>query len=260
MNENRFLAVDQGNSFIKLSLFVGEKLVDVCRVRSDSSEEVFVVLDRWKPDCAAFCSVGRIDPRMVESLRIATDGNLLVMSHSTPQPIKVKYSTPYSLGLDRVVLAAGAASLYSDENVMIVDAGTAVTLDVIRPDRSVGSSNRQTSASFIGGRISPGLKLRMESLHQFTAALPMVNVQGALPLAGDSTDTCIRSGVILGLADEIVEVYRQYSMAFCCTRLVLTGGDAELLVKIISSRIPAVHVPDLMAKGLLHIYKYNETN
>lgn len=249
MDANRFLAIDQGNSFFKLTLFVDDKVEKVSRISTDDAEEVFAVVERWKPVCATFCSVGRIDSRMVESLRMEVDGNLLVLSHSTPIPIKILYSTPSTLGLDRIALAVGAHSLCSEENVMVVDVGTAVTLDVIN-----------SGPAFCGGRISPGLRLRMESLHQFTAALPLVNAEGPLPVAGDSTETAIRSGVVLGLADEIVETFRCYKESFGCRRLLLTGGDANLLYNKISSRIPAVHVPDLMAKGLLYIYKYNETN
>lgn len=249
MDAYRFLAIDQGNSFFKLTLFTDGEIEKICRISTNDAEEVFAVVETWKPGCAIFCSVGRIDSRMVESLRMAVNGNLLVLSHSTPIPIKTLYSTPSTLGLDRVALAVGACSLYEDENVMVVDAGTAVTLDVI-----------SSEPAFCGGRISPGLRLRMESLHQFTAALPLVNAEGPLPIAGDSTETAIRSGIILGLADEIVETFRCYKESFGCGRLLLTGGDAELLYNIISSRIPAVHVPDLMARGLLYIYKYNENN
>ncbi|MDE6511766.1 MAG: hypothetical protein K2L00_06715, partial [Muribaculaceae bacterium] len=68
----------------------------------------------------------------------------------------------------------------------------------------------------------------------------------------------IRSGVVLGLADEIPAPFRRYKENYGCTRLLLTGGDAALLSACIKSRIPADHVPDLMARGLLHIYRHNE--
>lgn len=253
----RFLAVDQGNSFFKLSLFIGGRLEEVCRIPAAEADEIFAVVDSWSPDCGCFCSVGRIDSRLVESLRLAVGGNLLVLSHSTPLPVGIEYSTPSTLGLDRVALAAGASSLCGGENVIVVDAGTAVTLDVVVAHGPADEAGG-LSATYKGGRIAPGLRLRFESLHQYTAALPLVDSEGEIPLAGDSTATSIRSGVVLGLADEIVETFRQYSHAFGCTRMLLTGGDAQILIKLISPRIPAVYVPDLMAKGLLYIYNYNE--
>lgn len=260
MGEKRFLAVDQGNSFYKLSLFEGGSPVEVCRIPAEASEDVFPVIEAWSPDCGAFCSVGHIDSRMVESLRIALGGHFLLLSHSTPLPINIEYATPNTLGLDRVALAAGAASLYPAQNIMVVDAGTAVTLDVVKFSLSSPTTMTTPTTSFIGGRISPGLLLRLEALNGHTAALPLISADGPMPVAGDSTETSIRSGVIGGLANEIVETFRQYGDAFGCTRLAFTGGDAGILYKLISSRIPADHVPDLMARGLLYIYNHNENN
>lgn len=244
----RFLAVDQGNSNIKLTLISGEE-TEVCRFPSDACEEVFTAVDRLRPDCGAFCSVCRIDTRMVESLRMALDGRLLVMSHSTSLPVGIDYSTPGTLGLDRVALAAGAAGLYRGETVAVADAGTAVTIDLV-----------DSRPAFKGGRITPGLALRFDSLHRHTDALPLVTPDGAAPLAGISTETSVRSGVLLGLSDELCETFRQYRNTYGCTRLVLTGGDAPLLGKCISSRIPVSLQPHLLAMGLLYIYEYNEIN
>lgn len=231
---------------LKLTLFDDGEPSMVCRFSAESLEDVFAVLEQWHPDCGAFCSVGNIDPRMVESLRIALDGQLLILSRSTRLPISIDYATPSTLGLDRVALAVGASMRYQGETLMVVDAGTAVTLDVV-----------DSSPAFRGGRIAPGVRLRFESLHAHTSALPLLDADGPIPLIGDSTDTAIRSGVVLGISDEIVETYRQYKNCFGCERLVITGGDAGILTDCIKSRIPVDHVPDLMARGLLYIYKYN---
>lgn len=246
--KRRFIAIDQGNTLIKLTLFEGEEPKEMRRFSPTSTEEIFSVVETWNPDCGAFCSVGRIDSRMVESLRIALGGRFLVLSKSTSLPIGIDYGTPATLGLDRIALATGAAMRYAGETVMVVDAGTAVTLDVA-----------DASPSFRGGRITAGMRLRFEALHAHTSALPLVDADGPLPVAGYSTATAIRSGVVLGLADEITETYRQYKETYGCSRLVLTGGDAALLADCIDSRIPADHVPELMALGLLYIYKHNES-
>lgn len=247
MGETRFLAVDQGNSLLKLTLFEGGEPTEVCRFPSEAIEDVFSILERWNPDCGAFCSVGKIDSRMVESLRLALDGRLLILSRSTRLPIRIDYATPSTLGLDRVALAVGAAMHFKGENLMVVDAGTAVTLDVV-----------DSEPCFKGGRITAGLRLRFDALHAHTSALPLLDAEGEIPLIGDSTASAIRSGVVCGLSDEIVETYRQYNNIFGCTRLVLTGGDAALLAECINSRIPADLLPDLIARGLHYIYKYNE--
>lgn len=245
--ERRFVAVDQGNSLLKLTLFAGDEPAEGCRFASSSLEEVFSVIERWKPDCGAFCTVGKLDSRLVESLRIVLDGHLLIMSRTTRLPIGIKYTTRETLGLDRIALACGAAQMYKGETVAVVDSGTAVTLDIV--DRT---------PTFRGGRITAGVRLRLDALHSRTSALPLVDPSGPLPIAGDSTETAIRSGVVRGLADEITETYREYKETYGCSHLALTGGDAGLLIGCIKSRIPADHVPDLMARGLLHIYNHNE--
>lgn len=248
MDDNkRFLAVDQGNSLLKLTFFEGVEPKESYRFSGDSTDEIFTVVDRWRPDCGAFCSVGRIDSRMVESLRLALGGRLLILSRTTALPIGIEYATPTTLGLDRIALAAGAAMIYRGETLAVADAGTAVTLDVV-----------DGTPAFRGGRITAGIRLRLEALHSCTSALPLIGAEGPVPVAGDSTATSIRSGVVLGLADEITETFRQYRETYGCTRLVLTGGNAGLLAGGINSRIPADHVPDLMARGLLYIYNYNE--
>lgn len=246
MSRKRFLAVDQGNTMLKLTLLEEGELKEVCRFSANSVEDIFAVVERWKPDCGAFCSVGKIDSRMVESLRLALEGRLLILSRSTKLPIRIDYATPSTLGLDRVALAVGAAMMYKGKTLMVADAGTAVTLDLV-----------DAEPAFRGGRISPGLRLRFESLHQQTSALPMVEAAGLIPIVGDTTDTCIRSGVVMGLSDEIVGTYHQYKKIYGCERLVLTGGDAGLLASCINSRVPTDHVADLMAMGLLYIYNYN---
>lgn len=245
----RFLAVDQGNSFVKMYLMENGATVGSCRLDAGDSDAIVSFVDAWKPDCAAFCSVGRKDARLLESLRIALPGSLLILSHSTPLPLRVNYDTPDTLGLDRIALATGAAAMFPGESLVVVDAGTAVTLDVV-----------DSSPAFDGGRISAGLRLRLDALHSHTAALPRIPLLGDTPVAGLSTITSLRSGALLGLAAEISETFRQYSASFGCSRLILTGGDAESLAPRISSDVPAVTVPDLMARGLLDIFIYNETN
>lgn len=248
MGHRRFIAIDQGNTRLKLTLIDDGETKESRGFSPEAMDEVFSTVEQWNPDCGAFCSTGRIDPRTVESLRMALGGRLLVLSRHTTLPIGIDYGTPGTLGLDRVALAAGAARIYPGEGIAIVDAGTAVTLDVVDMD-----------ATFRGGRITAGMRLRFEALHTYTAALPLIEADGPVPVAGDTTATAIRSGVVMGLADEITETFRQYKENYGCARLALTGGDAGVLAEHIKTRIPADLVPDLMAQGLLYIYKHNES-
>lgn len=246
-DHRRFAAIDQGNTLLKLTLLEGAEVKEFRRFSPEATEDVIATLEQWGVECGAFCSVGKLDPRLLESLRLSLDGRLLVVSRYTPVPLKVVYATPETLGLDRIVLAAGAGLLYPGEAVAVGDAGTAVTLDVI-----------DGSPAFLGGRITAGMRLRFESLRAQTASLPLADPDGPVAVVGDSTLSAIRSGVVMGLADEITEAFRQYQERYGCRRLLLTGGDSYLLSEYIQTRIPVDLVPDLMAFGLLHIYNYNE--
>jgi type III pantothenate kinase len=137
----------------------------------------------------------------------------------SPLPIRLQYSTPETLGMDRVVGVIGAAALTGGRPTLSIDAGTAVTYDFLSQE-----------GAFLGGGISPGMRMRFRALDEFTAALPLVSAEGALQLVGDSTEMAIRSGVVNGLASEIDGVVDRYRAQFGPdVQAVLTGGDAEFL-------------------------------
>ena len=102
-----------------------------------------------------------------------------------------------------------------------------------------------------GGNISPGIKMRLKALHNFTSRLPMVDKEGETPKFGHDTETAIRSGVIRGIAHEIDgyinETREKYGEVF----VFLTGGDENPLKNIIKNRIFADK--NLVAKGLNRI-------
>ncbi|MDE6338656.1 MAG: type III pantothenate kinase, partial [Muribaculaceae bacterium] len=143
------------------------------------------------------------------------------------------------------VAAAVGASLIA-ECALIVDAGTAVTLDVI------------AGKAFKGGNISPGLRLRFRSLNCFTSRLPLVNPAGALPEFGYDTETALRSGVVNGIVDEIENTFHRGAAVYRGLRLLLTGGDADYLAPLLRKRgLQPEIVNSLVGSGLCEIYKYN---
>lgn len=245
--KGKLLAIDQGNTRIKLYLMEDGHCLDHTVIAGDDSDAIFSWIERWAPDAGIVCTVGRYDARLIESLRIAFDGRFMALSHSTPLPMEVKYSTPETLGLDRVALAVGGKAKYPDEGLAIADSGTALTTDVVTAD-----------GNYMGGRISPGIELRIKSLHEHTAALPLIDAEGDTPIAGYSTETSIRSGVERGLAGEIAATYKEYEKEFQVSRLILTGGDAGKISGLLPDDVSADIDEYLMAQGLYAIYDYNE--
>src|SRR5690606_28211136 len=118
----------------------------------------------------------------------------------------------------RMVLASGATLRYPDKNRLVIDAGTCITYDFI-DDR-----NR-----YHGGAIAPGIRLRYEALHNYTAKLPLLTAEMPEGIIGKSTAGSIHSGVVNGVLSEIdgfIDSYRSGAQNFI---IILTGGDAEFL-------------------------------
>lgn len=266
-----FLAVDQGNTAVKATVIRVEEgsaqLAErVCEARSfvvapSDEERLLTMIELEGVDSAAFCSVGRLDVRLVESLRNAVDGNLLLLTHHTPLPIEVEYKGKATLGLDRVAAAAGVACLKPGEASLVVDAGTAVTIDAM-----------DASSHFVGGNIAPGMALRFASLHEATQSLPLVSTEGDCPEFGYDTPTAIRAGVVGGMCREIIASFLEARSRFGCCRLFLTGGDGEVIANnlttmlrggfpgLLPEEVEISYQPNLLALGLLSVYNYNETN
>lgn len=261
------LTVDQGNTAIKLDLWSMEEErglwghTDRMTAGPDEAEHIFGWVESRRPEGAIYCSVGHMDVRLIESLRCLLDDRMLVLTHSTPLPIRIDYATPHTLGADRVAAACGAALLMPHRDCVIADAGTALTLDLLT------SGN-----TFAGGRISPGLNLRFRALHDHTSRLPLISTADLtpdraateVPVAGYDTSTSILSGVIRGMAAEIAASTHTLSPSRKGAVLLLTGGDAPLLAPFVRSMM--IHpenltlCPLLMGRGLLSIYLYNEDN
>jgi type III pantothenate kinase len=177
-------------------------------------------------------------------------GFFIELDHNTPVPFINKYGTPDTLGKDRIAIASAATQIYPNENTLIIDAGTSVTYDMITHKKE-----------FLGGGISPGLNMRLESLHNFTHKLPLIslpNYDEKIALIGDSTESSILSGVVNGLTAEMQHIINQYSNSFSPLKIVISGGDYKYFEKLVKSNIFAA--PNIVITGLKCILDFNEKN
>jgi len=171
----------------------------------------------------------------------------------TPVPLRNAYATPHTLGADRLAGAVGAASLRPGQDTLLLDAGTALKLDLVTAD-----------GTYHGGSIAPGLRMRLQALHTFTGRLPLVELpaaDAAVQLIGDSTASCLLSGVLCGTAAEVRGLVAEYQLRYPALGLLLTGGDAaylEAALAPLASRIFAV--PEVVLLGLDKILRYNVDN
>lgn len=160
-------------------------------------------------------------------------------------PFSSEYETPETLGQDRIALVAAAVAKFPNQNCLIIDAGSCITYDLL-----------MTKNTYLGGSISPGIKMRFKSLHHFTGKLPLVSATQDTPRVGKSTKTAIESGVIHGIVHEIEGQIHYFSKKINPLTVILTGGDAQLLSKSLKNTIFAES--NFLAEGLDYLLNYNK--
>ncbi len=235
------LVVDYGNSAAKVGIFDHETLVSFTTFAT--VEEVEKYVRQAKVDHLIVSSV-KEDPERILSFSHAQ--RKFVLTPDLPLPIRNKYSTPRTLGMDRIASACGAWQLFPGENALAIDAGTCITYEFLDKD-----------GSYRGGGISPGLVMRFKAVHTFTAKLPLISPKENVALVGDSTETAIQSGVINGLIAEIEGIIARYQKEFGSVRVILCGGDTRFFENQLKASIFAS--PELVLIGLNSILNYNVT-
>lgn len=239
------LVIDQGNNHLHAALFQdGEMTLTLSSFLPTVWDSIFE-----KPTRVIYSSVAHTDEHLLSFVKQKAV-SLLILSIDTPTPLTIAYSS--TLGTDRIAAAVGAWSLAPHQPSLIVDLGTAATFDLI-----------DANGSFLGGSISPGLELRLLSLQEHTARLPLVNCTGPVVWPATETDISIRSGALYGLLAEI-HYYAHLADEICRqseVQVILTGGNAALLQKQNESAIFAlphcIVEPNLTMIGLNHILEYN---
>ncbi|MEJ7647283.1 MAG: type III pantothenate kinase [Chryseolinea sp.] len=234
------VVVDYGNSSAKVGVFDHLELTD--RHAFTDPIELRVFLENFFADHFIISTVTE-DAHAVSSWATHAKKKF-ILDASLPLPIQNKYATPHTLGVDRIAGVCGAHSMFPASDCLVIDAGTCITYDMI--DRS---------GYFLGGGISPGMRMRFQAVHTFTAKLPLINPVPLVPLIGDTTETCIQSGVINGLTAELNGIITQYQQKFEGLRVILSGGDTRFFENKLKGTIFAV--PELVLSGLNSILNYN---
>ena len=233
------LIIDIGNNSTKLFLFSGEQIILHTRKRGNPVELIAEWSKAYNIKKAIVSTV--INLTAEQKKEIESNGYpILWFSNETPVPIGIKYSTPHTLGSDRIAAAVGAASEAPGRNLLVIDAGSAITIDIVDKE-----------GNFCGGNIAPGIDMRLKALHEFTGRLPLVDKEGETPEYGHDTETAIRSGVIKGVCHEINGYINEYKEKYGEVFVFLTGGNEKTLISNIKNRIFADKF--LVAKGLNRI-------
>jgi type III pantothenate kinase len=241
------LAIDVGNTQIKLAVFEQNTLINKKSIPySDWKKEVENILFFFTEiKNIAIASVGNLQKE--DFLGFKKGVKVFFLTHESKFPFQNLYATPKTLGMDRMIVAAGAVLKYPNQNRLVIDAGTCITYDFV-----------DASDRYLGGAIAPGIRLRYESLHNYTAKLPLLEKEQPNTILGDSTKQSIHSGVINGVTFEIEGFISSILNKNDNFIIILTGGDAEFLAKRFKNTIFAN--PNFLLESLNQTFQYNHND
>jgi type III pantothenate kinase len=237
------ITIDVGNTFIKAAVFDNDILI---------KKETFSILS----DLQFFLKNHPVENLIVSSVKgnaddimtaASVNGKKIFLTNHLPLPILNKYSTPSTLGVDRIAAACGALQLFPKQNTLIIDTGTCINYEFVN-----------NKGEYLGGAISPGVKMRFEAMHHFTVKLPAAEPISSPHLTGDNTLSCLQSGVMNGILEEIKGCINRYQTKYPGVRVILCGGDAHFFENHLN---PTIFVaPELVLMGLNSILLYNVTS
>ena len=205
------LVIDSGNTRIKVGLFNGSELIQ---------KESFLELQELKKFIVSINSenilVSSVNHNPAEILSwSSSNGKKISLTPLLSLPIHLGYLTPSTLGVDRVAAVCGALELFPARNCLVIDAGTCINYELI-----------DAKGIYQGGAISPGISMRFEAMHTFTARLPLVKANENIGLIGNTTETCMQSGVMNGVLEEVRGIIQQYKLIYQDLVVIMCGGDS----------------------------------
>ena len=238
------LVVDIGNNFFKLGIFENSNLVFSFFEKNDKIDaEIEKIIRSYSKITSALIS--NVSSLKINHILDKLNIKIYELDSTFIFPFKLNYKTPESLGNDRLALAAAATILFPNSNNLVIDAGTCITIDFI-----------DNNNHFIGGSISPGVKMRYDSLNHYTANLPLLKNENSFNYPGDSTNASIHAGIIGGVSNEINGFIQQINSRNDKVNVILTGGDAKILSKTLKITIFANQ--NFILEGLNSILNLNK--
>ncbi|MDR2520435.1 MAG: type III pantothenate kinase [Bacteroidales bacterium OttesenSCG-928-I14] len=237
------IVIDQGNTLFKIGVLDGRKIIKIFYIKNLKKKLVLSILESYQFETGILCST-KVFPSFLLSL-LRKIPCFYEFESILSLPLFIEYKTPKTLGKDRLAASVGAWNQKPNNNLLIIDIGTAITIDFVSKD-----------GIYKGGNISPGPIMRLNALHNFTELLPQISQKGDIPLRGYNTETAIRSGVMEGIVHELksyIEKYRKEENAI----VFLTGSD----ISYFKNRLKDIVFVDkyLVIKGLNEILIYQKS-
>ena len=235
------LTIDIGNSSAKVAVFAGREMIHHLRLLKLGIIDLAHLIDKFSPESAIISSVNQEIVPLEEFLKKRT--NYTRFSTLLTNGVLNRYQTPTTLGLDRWAAMLGANGLFDGSACLVVDAGTCITYDLLTSKKE-----------YFGGSISPGISMRLKSMHEYTGRLPMVEWKADEKIPdGVDTVSAIKNGVLQGVINEIEGYIALNNRKESALRVIITGGDANFLYKQLQNSIFAPQIikdPYLVLKGV----------
>ena len=237
------LAVDIGNSRIKTGIYDGKYLHELKVFEGNQYSKLAEYVVSKRNITAAIISNVKEIPS--ETLEVFFERfPLIILDDTTSIPVINQYKTPETLGMDRLASAIGGAALFPGNDVLVINAGTCITYDLITSDNV-----------YHGGAISPGISMRFKSLYTFTDQLPLIKESDISFAIGSSTEEAILSGVMNGVAAEVQGMISRFASEYPGLKAVISGGNAGFFEKHLKSDIFVAL--NIVLTGLNEILDYN---
>jgi type III pantothenate kinase len=239
------LAIDIGNTRIKAAVFEANTLLELFIFTKEELLQKSTSILQQYPNIIniVVASVGKTEKNDLKSLENKVQIHFI--THENKFPFENLYTTPTTLGIDRMVLATGAILQFPNQNRLIIDAGTCITYDFVNGHNQ-----------YLGGAITPGIQMRYEALNQFTDKLPLLSKSIPDNFIGNSTSQSIHSGVINGTIHEIEGFIEEYKSQYAKFIIILTGGDSDFLAKRLKNTIFAHS--NFLIESLNQTFQYNQ--
>lgn len=232
--------LDIGNTNVKLVVWDDKELISQFKSENVEYDIIKETIKKYSIDKGIISTVRGDGEEIKEKIETIAGISPIVFNQNEIKKLKNRIFYRQPIGTDRIAAYMGAETLYPGIAKMVVDVGTALTLDVI--DRN---------GDFCGGDISLGLKSRLKALHLATAELPDVEVEGLNDVFGKDTVTAILSGAINGITGEILFAIERAKKKYGIDCVLLTGGDGELFSRLLKDRgVGCEYVTNLVNMGL----------
>ncbi|MGQ1911790.1 type III pantothenate kinase [Marinifilum sp. RC60d5] len=238
------LILDIGNTKIKAAIVSNEKILQIESSEKSELEFASELIKKYNAIQNIIISSVRETPIALMQYFNLKHIKIFFCDSNLPIPLENLYETKDTLGYDRLAACIGAYAKYPKQNILIIDAGTAITFDFVNE-----------KAQYCGGSISPGISMRYKALHHFTSKLPHLSIKENFNIIGRNTKDAIIGGVQNGIIFEIDSYIENLQISNPNLKVILTGGDAPFLHKYIRNK--AFLDEHILLFGLNTILEFN---